>query len=127
MQIVILGEPRTKKNHPVIAKTKTGRLFILPSQEYRNYEQIALSQIAFTDKINYPVNLKCKYYMKTRRRVDLCNLLEATCDILVKAGVLEDDCSRIVAAHNGSGVYYDKENPRCEIEIEQIEVPANAI
>lgn len=127
MQIVILGEPRTKKNSAVIAKTRSGRPFILPSQQYRNYEQIALSQMPPMDKVDYPVNVKCKYYMKTRRKVDLCNLLEATCDILVKAGVLEDDCSSIVAAHNGSGVFYDKENPRVEIEIERIEMQANAL
>lgn len=127
MEIVILGEPRTKKNHPVIARGKGGRPFILPSQQYRNYEQIALSQIGFVDRVDYPVNVKCKYYMKTRRKVDLCNLLEATCDILVKAGVLADDCSSIVAAHNGSGVFYDKDNPRVEIEIEAIEVQANAL
>ena len=127
MQLIIMGEPRTKKNSPVIAKGKGGRPFILPSKQYREYEQNTLSQIPSIDKIDYPVNVRCKYYMKTRRRVDLCNLLEATCDILVKAGVLADDCSSIVAAHNGSGVYHDKESPRVEIEIERIEVPVNAL
>lgn len=67
--------------------------------------------------INQPVNLKCVYYMQTRRRVDLLNLLEATCDILVDAGVLEDDNCKIVVSHDGSRVLYDKSNPRVEIEI----------
>jgi Holliday junction resolvase RusA-like endonuclease len=59
--------------------------------------------------------------MCTNRRVDLCNLLEASCDILVDAGILADDNSKIVVAHDGSRVRYDKQNPRVEIEIERVE------
>jgi Holliday junction resolvase RusA-like endonuclease len=58
--------------------------------------------------------------MPTRHRVDLVNLLEATCDILVDAGILADDNSNIVAAHDGSRVEYDKYNPRVEITISPI-------
>lgn len=65
--------------------------------------------------------MQCVYYMATRRKVDLANLIEATCDILVTAGVLADDNSRIVAAHGGSRVDYDKQNPRVEIWIEEME------
>jgi Holliday junction resolvase RusA-like endonuclease len=64
------------------------------------------------------VNIKCLYYMGTRRKVDLVNLLEATCDILTDAGVIADDNSRIVAGHDGSRVLYDKDRPRVEIEID---------
>ena len=58
--------------------------------------------------------------MPTRRRVDLVNLLEATDDVLVHYGVLEDDNSNIIVSHDGSRVFYDKENPRTEIYIETI-------
>lgn len=67
------------------------------------------------------MNVRCVYYMATRRKVDLANLIEATCDILVKAKVLADDNSQIVAAHDGSRVCYDKKNPRAEIWIEEME------
>lgn len=67
------------------------------------------------------MNVRCVYYMKTARRVDLANLIEATCDILVKAKVLADDNSQIVAAHDGSRVEHDKKNPRVEIWIEEME------
>jgi hypothetical protein len=40
-------------------------------------------------------------------------------DILVKAKVLEDDNYKIVIGTDGSRVYYDKENPRTEVEIYQ--------
>lgn len=67
------------------------------------------------------MNVRCVYYMKTARRVDLANLIEATTDILVKARVLEDDNSKIVAAHDGSRVEIDRQNPRVEIEIEEMD------
>lgn len=58
--------------------------------------------------------------MPTKRRVDLVNLLEATCDILVHYGVLADDNSSIVAGHDGSRVLHDKERPRVEVTITEI-------
>lgn len=64
-----------------------------------------------------PVNVQCVYYMPTRHRVDLVNLLEATNDILVAGGVLADDNCKVIAAHDGSRVDFDKYNPRVEITI----------
>ena len=67
------------------------------------------------------MNVRCVYYMATLRKVDLANLIEATCDILVTTGVLADDNSRIVAAHDGSRVELDRKQPRVEIEIKEME------
>lgn len=52
--------------------------------------------------------------------MDLTNLLEALDDMLVKAGVIEDDNRDILASHNGSLVLYDKTMPRIEIEITKV-------
>ena len=107
----------------MIARGAKGRPFLLPSKQYREYEKAALLLLTNSDDtISKPVNITCHYYMKTTRKVDLTNLLEATDDILVKAGVIEDDNYRIVAGHDGSRVFYDKSNPRVEITIEEIEV-----
>ena len=38
-------------------------------------------------------------------------------DVLVKAGTLKDDSCSIVVSTDGSRVFYDKENPRTEVEI----------
>lgn len=126
IQIVIKGRPITKKNHSQIRKAKNGRRYVAPSEYYEKYEEMALWQIkgVARKKIDFPCNVKCLYYMPTRHRVDLVNLLEATCDILVTAGVLADDNSKIVAAHDGSRVLYDKDNPRTEIYIERMDVDA---
>ena len=93
---------------------------LIPSKQYKEYEKACaefIPQMPF-NTFDCPVNVKCEYYMATRRRVDLVNLQEATLDILVKYGVILDDNSNIVASMDGSRVYYDKENPRTEIEIE---------
>lgn len=122
MRILIKGEPRTKKNSQQIIQVVRGGKTVpglIQSNQYRGYEEACLWQIPMECKqiICMPVNVKCLYFMSTRRRVDLSNLLEATDDILVKARVLDDDKCSIIAGHDGSRVYYDKDNPRVEIEI----------
>lgn len=118
LRIILRGQPITKKNSQQIIRTGN-RLRVIPSPQYRAYERECLMQIPnkYKQRIDIPVNVQCVYYMPTRRRVDLVNLLEATNDILVAAGVLEDDNCKIVAAHDGSRVDYDKHNPRVEITI----------
>lgn len=124
MKIVIPGEPRTKKNHQRILQTRDGRRFVSPSSQYKEYEETA-GWFVPSEGIDYPVNLKCEYYMQTKRKVDLCNLIEATCDILVKYGCIKDDNSNIVVSHDGSRVYYDKKNPRVEVTIDESEGSSN--
>lgn len=122
VKMTILLRPITKKNSQQIVINKaTGRPFIIQSKQYRQYEKDAGYFIKSKGmKINYPVEVKCLFYMPTKRRVDLTNLLEAIDDILVKYEVLADDNSNIVASHDGSRVLYDKQNPRTEIEITAI-------
>lgn len=120
MRIVLKGRPITKKNSQRIIQAR-GRVMVIPSKQYMEYLADCRWQLNVLRlgemKISSPINLKCVYYMPTRHRVDLVNLLEATCDILVECGLLADDNSKIVASHDGSRVGYDKDNPRVEIEI----------
>lgn len=112
--------PVTKKNsQQILRNSKTGRPFIVPSKQYKDYERASVLFLRpLPDKpIDYPVNVKCVFYMPTRRRVDLVNLQEAALDVLVLAGVLSDDNAAVVASMDGSRVLYDKKNPHTEIEI----------
>ena len=118
--ITIPGNPRTKKNSQrILTNRKTGRSFIAPSTAFQKYEKAARAAIQADVRkaVDSRVTVKCLYYMRTLRAVDLSNLLEATDDILVKYGVLADDNCRIIASHDGSRVLYDKLNPRAEIYI----------
>ena len=120
LRLTIPIEPVTKKNSQQIIYVK-GRPMIIPSKKYKDYEKQALNYLLFTTEcFNTPVNVECHYYMPTRRKCDLVNLLEATCDVLVKAGILEDDNYTIIESHDGSRVHYDKENPRTEIYIKEV-------
>lgn len=120
IKFVIEVAPRTKKNSQQIIKVK-GKPIIIPSKLYKQYEKDCKPFIPNIETINYPINLKCIYYMPTKRKVDLNNLLEATTDMLVYYKVLEDDNSKIVFSHDGSRVRYDKKMPRTEIFINRIE------
>ena len=126
LKLCIYGDPRTKKNCSSIYINKaTEKRFVTPSTRYKAYEAEFKAQVEQVksmpeNPIDVPVEVKVIFYMKTRRKVDLTNLLEATDDALVASGVLLDDCCRIVVSHDGSRVMYDKEKPRAEITISQI-------
>ena len=113
--------PRTKKNSQRIFRGNNGRIFIAPSKAYKDYEKEAGYFLQKPENpIDYPVNIRALFYMPTRRRVDLVNLQEALCDILVVHRIIADDNCRIVASMDGSRVMYDKYNPRTEVEITEV-------
>ena len=113
--------PITKKNSQRIAKNRYGQRFILPSQKYEQYEREAAWFISPPlMPIDKPVNVEMLFYMPSKRRCDLVNHEEACLDLLVKAGVLEDDNYNVVASMDGSRVMYDKERPRTEIVITEV-------
>lgn len=127
IRITIPLPPVTKKNSQRIVMVRN-RPMILPSQKYKDYERDAMpALLPYRKGYTGPVNLRCLYYMPTRRRVDLCNLLEATCDLLVHHGVLADDNSAVVVSHDGSRVLYDREHPRTEIFLEEVPVDGSGV
>lgn len=130
LQITIPLKPITKKNSQRIAwrwtkDSRTGKPkkvpYIKPSQAYEAYAYEAgwiVKQVKPETPIDFPVNVKCFFYMPTRGKCDLTNLLESVDDILVDSGVLADDNYTIIESHDGSRVFYDKDNPRTEIYID---------
>ena len=125
IEITVPLAPVTKKNSMrIVRNRKTGKRRIMPSQKYMDYEAEAVwhcKRARVQRPIEEPVEVKCLFYMPTRRRVDLTNLLESIDDVLVKAGVLKDDHSGIIVSHDGSRVLYDKDNPRTEVFIREME------
>lgn len=117
IEIIILTEARTKKNSSRIVIAGKKRM-LLPSEAYVKFEQKCKPYLKPL-KIDYPINLNCKFYMKTRRRVDLNNLLAAITDVLVKHQVIVDDNKDIIIGFDGSRVLYDPQLPRVEIIIER--------
>jgi len=113
-----------KKNNQsvVLARSKSGKYFPkkVDTPAYKIWHKNAVPQINLQKpslEIDFPVNLACKFYMDTAVRVDLSALYEGIQDVLVELNVLTDDNYTIVASHDGSGVFIDRENPRMDIEI----------
>lgn len=120
MEIVIQGQPRTKKNGSRIALTPDNKRVLLPSKAYEQYERVALVQLARVQAVHGPVSVLCRYYLQDRKSwPDLVGLLQAISDILQAAGVIDDD--KYIVNYDGSMIAgFDKNNPRVEIVIHQI-------
>lgn len=120
MKYLIPTTPVSKKNSQrIVTNHKTGKPFIVQSAVYEEYEATAsyFLRPKPPKPIDYPVTVKCTFYMPTHRRVDTSNLVAAVHDVLVKYQILEDDNRDIIASTDGTRTFYDKTNPRVEIEI----------
>ena len=115
----IEGRPITKKNGMI--KTKNG---VIQSVAYRKYEPDAIWQLIGQRRppspITRPVELCVFYYMEDKAGwPDFIGLLQATADILEKAGILEND-RLIVQISSQSGICGIKVNPRTIIQVREI-------
>lgn len=115
--------PIERPIHPTI-----NSWFVLQRQAMNSLKQKHKDFIVWLCKdlgINNMKIHKCKIisttYMPTKRRVDVDNLtLKFWLDGLVEAGFIEDDCySCVTELTLRAG--YDKDNPRTEIIIEEME------
>lgn len=128
IEFIIPVHPVTKKNNMQIIpmKTKFGKIrhIPLPSKSYLNFENECLPYFyqvkGQTGVIDYPVNMAVVFYVAKKLKYDLTNLLEAIDDAAVKSGLILDDNRDIIAAHDGSRVFYDKARPRIEVKLTEI-------
>lgn len=114
--------PKTKKNsQKIVQNRRTKSWMIIQGDEYRQYEKDAGRFLRRPPvPIAKAVNIKCLFYRDSKRRCDLTNLLEAIDDILIKYRIIEDDNFNIIVSHDGSRVYIDRDHPRTEIVIEEV-------
>lgn len=120
MKILIPLLCRPKKNSQEIIRNGN-KSFLVQSKRYYQFERDCGYFLAkYRRHIDYPINLKCLFYVPDRRRRDLTNLLNAIQDILVKYDVLADDNSNIVAGVDGSRVIFEKDREETIIEIEEM-------
>jgi Holliday junction resolvase RusA-like endonuclease len=119
MKFIIPLQPTTKKNSQQIIYVK-GKPIIIQNKRYIQFEKDCKWFIPKIDTIDYPINIKYTFYRKDRHICDLNGLIQALDDILVKYKVILDDNYKIVVGHDGSRIQIDKENPRIEVEINEI-------
>ena len=118
---------RSKKNSQEIhINYRTGKPFISQSELYKQFEQeCGYYLLKYKKNISTPVNLKCTFYVKDKRKRDIVNLLNAIQDILVKYGVIADDNYNIVKSVDGSRIIYEKGREETIIEIEEMNANDN--
>ena len=121
-RIVIPMLCRSKKNsQEMILNPRTKKPMIIQSKLYRDFEKnCGYFLKKYAKKIDYPVNLNCKFFVPDRRRRDLTNLENALGDILVKYNVLVDDNYTVLAGWDGSRIIYEKGREEIIVDIEEL-------
>lgn len=114
-----------------------GKIFKLNINQYRrnhyqvlnkakiNYEMVLCAEKIKSNTMKSPIAVKITLWNGSERRMDLSNICSIvdkfTMDYLVKIKVIEDDdCKNIT---NVNYIYggIDRDNPRCDIEIKELE------
>ena len=122
MKITLQGETPSKKN--IRINTKSGRSF--PNQRYVKWHKAVVSQLNYlllTKQLisfeGMKVKMTVTFWHDTLRRRDSDNQLSSILDTLVDAKILSDDNWKVIPEKH---IYdkYEKDNARCEIEIEPL-------
>ena len=119
IRMIIKGETPSKKNSRI--QLPNGRN--IPGKKYQEWHKDAMAQVAEQKKLmqNLPVNREVIIYLDfihgDQRRRDSDNGTSSILDLLVDAGVLEDDKWQIVRNLHVTNSY-EKNDPMCIICIE---------
>lgn len=124
MKITLMGETPSKKNSRI--NTRSGRSF--PNQRYVKWHDRVISELhvlLLQKQIRKFEGVKVKmtvtFFHDSFRRIDSDNQLSSILDTLVDAGILEDDNWKVIPRKIINDEY-DKNNARCEIILEEINV-----
>jgi Holliday junction resolvase RusA-like endonuclease len=118
MKLVVSGTTPSKKNSRI--NTRSGRSF--PSARFTAWEKPALIELQkqFEGLVvtGYPVTITMIFFNVDKRRHDLDNQSSSILDTLVKGGIITDDNQNYVDCMTLQYGGVDKEDPRCEIYID---------
>lgn len=118
MQIIIPNQTPAKKNSRQ-GVVRNGRIMNFPSKIYVAWEKEALKTLQqYSGQPDGKVAIIYQFYVGDHRKRDLDNMIASVNDVLVKAGLLEDDSWKHLSI-GAADAEYDKENPRAEIWIEE--------
>lgn len=127
MTLTISGNTLAQKNQKRIGYryTKNGKKpFLIDNPEVKAWRKKAAEELALQwhpetmRVVDYPISVSMTFWFNSKHRRDIDNCINTVMDALVQAKVLVDDdwkhVSHITAQYGG----LDKDNPRCEVEIE---------
>lgn len=116
ISLTLPGQIRGGKNNMIV--TRTGMRF--PRPEWACWRDAMVAEVRAQlppgwKPIGEPCNAKLFYLAGDRRRRDMPAIVDAVFHVLEKAGVVADDTLLWISESSRA---YDKQNPRCIIEIE---------
>lgn len=122
--LTIRGQVPSKKNNKrIVYNRKTNTPFIISSDRALDWKEDARLQLLeqHAPHLSGDTYIKMSFTNKDRRRHDLDNMCATVLDTLVECKVIEDDdclhLANLLCQFNG----VDKENPRVDIEITEVE------
>ena len=122
MKIVLPGRIPSKKNSRIMICR--GRYpMSIPNGRYTQWHQemsLLLSSTAISKPYGF-ISLVMTFYLPDKRKTDLINKAESVLDLFVDNKIIVDDDWLCVNSLHLSSGGVDKENPRCEIEIIELE------
>lgn len=113
MKIIINALPPTINKY--IGRTN---IWEYQADKKKIHNLIRLSTIGLNPRYE-KCKMKITYYFKDKRRHDPSNYDKMLLDGLVEANIIKDDNYNVIQEFTTIGKY-DKENPRVEIELEEI-------
>lgn len=125
MRLEISGQTPSSKNSPTVF-VRGGKIIHLPNKLYLKWKKTAVAQVL--EQVNrynkslkwkYPVDVYLFFVRDSKRIWDYNNVSQAVMDVLVSAGVIEDDdvyhCRPVF-----EGFSIDKHCPKVIIEIKEV-------
>lgn len=114
--IKLVGDPKTKKTSNRIfrpGKGNKGRAVVMPSQSFENYRCEVMTTLVRAWRgrkpLREPVWIEAEFNSKDRQRKDLNGLMQALGDLMVEAGILQDDFW--IHSWDGTRRICDREKP----------------
>lgn len=122
--IILTQQTPAQKNEKRIAINKrTGKRFPMTDPKTKLWQQGALLEAQAWKNRHMPEPLDEKvcaiymFYVKDNRRRDIDNMIASCNDVLVKAGIIQDDSWQWLAL-SGADAEIDGKNPRAEIHLD---------
>lgn len=116
LQFTLPGIPKPKKNSKQIF-FRHGKMVVIPSALHKQWHEETMWLLKKYQKYRFKqCGIKVWFYPPNKRRFDMSNAFESLADVLVDAGILEDDSASLVQRVEllYGGV---SENPRIEVII----------
>lgn len=120
MQLILPGRVPSKKNSKQII-CKGSRPVLLSSERYQAWEEEQLWRLkTVKERFTGRVSVHCTFYPPDKVKGDCSNKFESVADLLVKAGIIEDDDWFHLVKQSSEFGGVDKDNPRVEVHIDEL-------